>query len=242
MQCPCVRFFYIFLTYSCVQRSTREDHCHLSSSHFPVSIAISPPINSQLIIHFISIYHCVHPSVYLSTNAQSTKGKLFLLQVVYTAEGFVTKNSDTLPHNLREVVQRSDNSFIQNYFIMGSDAVAALHKYVDGEMTDAGCLLLLLLMLFLVFFHFCNRSSSSSSSCCSSNSSSSCSSSSSSSSCSSTSFFSYFLFFFCSSFFSFFLLSLLLIVLLLLISLAPILQNLEMILWETTCSRKLVQR
>ena len=83
---------------------------------------------------------------------------------MYTAEGFVTKNSDTLPHNLREVVQRSANSFIQEYFVMGSDAVAALHRLIHIEINGICCrrrlllllllTLLLMLLLFLLFFFF----------------------------------------------------------------------------------------
>ncbi|XP_076443985.1 uncharacterized protein LOC143282270 [Babylonia areolata] len=55
----------------------------------------------------------------------------FAGQVLYTAEDFVKKNSDTLPGNLREVVLRSDNVFIQDYFLLGSDAAAALHCLIQ---------------------------------------------------------------------------------------------------------------
>ncbi|XP_076465689.1 uncharacterized protein LOC143297300 [Babylonia areolata] len=49
-------------------------------------------------------------------------------KVKYSAEGFVTKNSDTVHQNLREVVLRSDNTFVQDYFLVGSEAAADLHQ------------------------------------------------------------------------------------------------------------------
>ncbi|XP_070177240.1 uncharacterized protein [Littorina saxatilis] len=76
-----------------------------------------------------------NPSDNFTAIAAHTAFKLthYAGQVEYTAEGFVTKNSDTLPHNLREVVLRSENTFITEYFSMGSDAAAALHRFAGKD-------------------------------------------------------------------------------------------------------------
>ncbi|XP_025078067.1 unconventional myosin-IXa-like [Pomacea canaliculata] len=54
-------------------------------------------------------------------------------QVVYSAEHFVQKNTETLPGNLRKAVQRSDNPFIRDYFSIGSDALPARNGFLPAH-------------------------------------------------------------------------------------------------------------
>ncbi|XP_046559999.1 uncharacterized protein LOC124269013 [Haliotis rubra] len=41
-------------------------------------------------------------------------------QVMYNAHGFLEKNSDTLPNNLKGAIEESSNIFVRDYFLLGS--------------------------------------------------------------------------------------------------------------------------
>lgn len=41
---------------------------------------------------------------------------------MYNVHGFLEKNSDTLPNNLKGAIEESSNIFVRDYFLLGSRA------------------------------------------------------------------------------------------------------------------------
>ncbi|ESO87528.1 hypothetical protein LOTGIDRAFT_235019 [Lottia gigantea] len=95
------------------------------------SVSVNPSVR-HFIQHVQQIHH-QNPNFSIIKGNQRSQHTMFSInhyasEVIYDASNFLKKNRDTVSAQLSEIVQRSDNMFIRNYFQLGSFATTSRNR------------------------------------------------------------------------------------------------------------------